>query len=230
MLLLAEDLLLLLTDDTSGRLSVPSSEVDVLLVGANLVELTLMGKVDLSREMRRDRFRFFELGDPKWGRIIVRDPSPTGDEVLDATLEFAIAFQGRLPPAVIWRLSKYHHQTLYWRLARRGMVHYKPTRHLGPDRWQVHYSAYGAEVRRRVTQALVAGTPPDTQSAALIALMHTIRCEPKIVDPRLHGMSPSQLFGRAEEIAGSNWAPEAIRSSIDAWIAATGSEAARARG
>ena len=58
MLLLAEDLLLLLTDDTSGRLSVPLVEVNVLLVGANLVELTLMGKVHLSRERPSDRFRF----------------------------------------------------------------------------------------------------------------------------------------------------------------------------
>jgi hypothetical protein len=46
-LLLAEDLLLLLTDDR-GRLSAPSAEVDVLLVGANLVELALMGKVAFS--------------------------------------------------------------------------------------------------------------------------------------------------------------------------------------
>ena len=47
-MLLAEDLLLLVTDDTSGRLSAPAAQVDAGLGGANLVELTLLTKVDLS--------------------------------------------------------------------------------------------------------------------------------------------------------------------------------------
>ena len=46
-MLLAEDLLLLVTDDISGRLSAPAAQVDVGLGGANLVELTLLNKVDL---------------------------------------------------------------------------------------------------------------------------------------------------------------------------------------
>jgi len=71
-MLLAEDLLLLVTDDTSGRLSAPAVQVDAVLGGANLVELTLLNKVDLSGEG--------DQGKP--GRIIVRDPSPVGDEVL----------------------------------------------------------------------------------------------------------------------------------------------------
>ena len=47
-MLLAEDLLLLVTDDTGGRLSAPAAQVDAGLGGANLVELTLLNKVDLS--------------------------------------------------------------------------------------------------------------------------------------------------------------------------------------
>ena len=49
-MLLAEDLLLLVTDDTSGRLSAPGEQVDAGLGGANLIELTLMGRVDFSGE------------------------------------------------------------------------------------------------------------------------------------------------------------------------------------
>ena len=71
---MAEDLLLLVTDDASGRLSAPAAQVDAGLGGANLVELTLRSKVDLSGEG--------DQGKP--GRIIVRDPSPAGDAVLDA--------------------------------------------------------------------------------------------------------------------------------------------------
>jgi len=83
-MLLAEDLLLLVTDDTSGRLSAPAAQVDAGLGGANLVELTLLNKVDLSGA--RDQ------GKP--GRIIVRDPSPAGDEVLDAALGILVTRQG----------------------------------------------------------------------------------------------------------------------------------------
>ena len=39
--LLAEDLLLLLTDDHTGKLVAPGTEVDVALAGALLMELTL---------------------------------------------------------------------------------------------------------------------------------------------------------------------------------------------
>ena len=76
-MLLAEDLLLLVTDDASGRLSVPAAQVDAGLGGANLAELTLMNKVGLSGQG--------DQGKP--GRIIVRDPSPAGDEILDAALQ-----------------------------------------------------------------------------------------------------------------------------------------------
>jgi hypothetical protein len=84
------------------------------------------------------------------------------------------------------------------------------------------------QVRRRVIQALVEQTTPDTRSAALIALLHTIELEPKIVDPRRYGVSKHQLVRRGEQIANSNWAPwapEAVRNSIDAIIAATRKEA-----
>jgi hypothetical protein len=90
-MLLAEDLLLLVTDDASGRLSAPGAQVDAGLGGANLVELTLMNKVDLSGEG--------EEGKP--GRITVREPSPAGDEVLDAALEIVLAHQGKKPSTVI---------------------------------------------------------------------------------------------------------------------------------
>jgi Golgi phosphoprotein 3 (GPP34) len=86
--LIAEDLLLLVTDDASGRLSAPVAQVDAGLGGANLVELTLMGKVDLSGAG--------DAGKP--GRIIVRDPSPTGDAVLDAALGILVAHQATSRP------------------------------------------------------------------------------------------------------------------------------------
>src|SRR5512144_686471 len=111
-MLIAEDLLLLLTDDVSGRLSVAAGPVDVGLAGANLLELTLMNRVDLSGEA--------DEGKP--GRVVVRDPAPTGDAVLDTALQVLAAHPGKKPSAVLTPLSRHLRRTLYERLADAGVV------------------------------------------------------------------------------------------------------------
>jgi AcrR family transcriptional regulator len=212
-MLMAEDLLLLVTDDASGRLSAPAAQVDAGLGGANLVELTLRNKVDLSGEG--------DQGKP--GRIIVRDPSPAGDAVLDAALEIITAHQGKKPSTVIRPLSKNLRQRLYQRLADSGVVRAEQGRILGvfpTHRWPAQDASHEAEVRRLVTQVLTQQTAPDTRTAALIALLHALRCEDKIVDPGQYGLSKRELRARAEEIAKGNWASEAVRKAIEEKMAA----------
>ena len=147
-MLLAEDLLLLVTDDASGRLPVPAAQVDAGLGGANLAELTVMNKVGLSGQ-----------GDQrKPGRIIVGDPSPAGDEVLDAALQIVIAHQGETPPTVIGPLSKNLRRTLYERLAGARVIRAEQGRTLGlfpTHRWPAQDTGHEGQVRQLVTQALV---------------------------------------------------------------------------
>jgi hypothetical protein len=212
-MLLAEDLLLLVTDDTSGQLSAPAGQVDAGLGGANLVELAMMDKVDLSGEG--------EAGRP--GRVVVRDPFPAGDEVLDAALGILTANQGKKPSAVIRPLSKNLRQGLYERLAASGVVRAERGKILGifPTRtWPAQDASHEAQVRQLVTQALVQQAEPDPRTAALIALLHALKCEHKIVDPRAYGLSRRQLAARAEEIAEGNWASAAVRKAIDEMNAA----------
>jgi len=220
-MLIAEDLLLLVTDDASGRLSAQEAQVDAGLGGANLVELTLMRKVDLSGET--------DEGKP--GRIVVLDPSPAGDEVLDAALEILSAHQGKKPSAVIKPLSKNLRRTLYERLAASGLVRAEQGRALGifpVHRWPAQNASHDTEVRRLVTQALTQQTAPDTRTATLIALLHALKCEHKIVDPRPYGLSRRQLRARAEEIAEGNLASEAVRKVINEMIAAAAAAASTA--
>ena len=210
---MAEDLLLLVTDDASGRLSAPAAQVDAGLGGANLVELTLRNKVDLSGEG--------DQGKP--GRIIVSDPSPAGDAVLDAALEIIISHQSKKPSTVIRPLSKNLRQSLYQRLADGGVVRAEQGRILGvfpTHRWPAQDASHEAEVRRLVTQVLTQQTAPDARTAALIALLHALRCEDKIVDPGQYGLSKRELRARAEEIAKGNWASEAVRKAIEEMVAA----------
>jgi Golgi phosphoprotein 3 (GPP34) len=71
-----------------------------------------------------------------------------------------------------------------------------------------------------VTRALVGTAAPDERTAAPIALLHALRCEHKVVDPRSYQLSRRQLRARAAEIAQGNWASEAVRKAIDEMIAA----------
>jgi hypothetical protein len=223
-MLLAEDLLLLVTDDTSGKLPTSASHVDAGLGGANLIELTLMNKVDLSGK-----------GDPgKPGRIIVRDPAPVGDDVLDAALGILIRRQGSKASTVstvIRPLGKNLRQALYERLAGSGVIRAGRGRTLGifPARtWPAQDARHEEQVRQLVTQALVQQTAPDARTAALIALLHALRCEHKIIDPRHYQLSRRQLRARAEEVAMDNWASEAVRTVISEMVAATATAAAAA--
>ncbi len=216
-MLLAEDLLLLLTDEASGRLSAPAAQVDATLGGANLLELALMNKWD--------------HGKP--GCIIVRDPSPAGDEVLDAALGIVTAHQGKKPSTVIRPLGKNVRRTLYERLALSGVIRCEQARILGvfPTlRWPAQDASHAAQVRRLVTQALVQQTAPQARAAALIALLHALGYERKIVHPRECELSRQQLRTRDEEIAAGTWAPEAVRQAIGqmtaAVVAATSAAAA----
>jgi hypothetical protein len=212
-MLLAEDLLLLVTDDDSGRLSAPAAQVDAGLGGANLVELTLRNKVDVTGEQ--------DPGKP--GRIVVRDPSPAGDAILDAALEILIARQGKKPSTLIKPLSKNLRRVLYERLADSGVVRAERGRILGVfplQRWPAQDASQEAEVRRLMTQALVQQMAPDTRTAALIALAHAVGCVDKIVDPRHYGLSKRELRARAKEIAKGNWASEAVRKAIEETMAA----------
>jgi len=212
-MLLAEELLLLVTGNASGRLSVASAHVDAGLGGAIMAELTLTGKVRLSSNEDR--------GKP--GRVIVADPSPVGDEVLDAALGILVKRQGGKPFTLIRPLGKNLRQALYERLARSGAVRPGRGRVLGifPVRtWPARDASHQEEVRRLLVQALVQQAAPDVRSAALIALLHALRCEHKVIDPRQCQLSRRQLRARAAQIAEGDWAAEAVRKVINDMAAA----------
>jgi Golgi phosphoprotein 3 GPP34 len=211
-MLLAEELLLLVTDEMSGRLGAPAAQVDVVLGGANLVELTLLNKVGLSGQ--------WDQGKP--GRIIVRDRSPAGDEVLDAALQVLGVHQGKKPLAVVRPLGKRLRRTLYERLALTGVVRAEQSRILGafPARaWPVHDTGQLARSRRLVAQVLSQQAAPQPRGGTLVALLHALRYEHKVVDSRECGMSRQQLSARAGEIAEGSWAPVAIRQTLGEMLA-----------
>jgi len=201
-MLLAEDLLLLLTDDATGKLVIPSAQADVALGGANLVELTLMARVGID-----DR-----------KRIVVPDLSPTGDQILDAALALVSDRQGKKPKSVVGPLGKHLRAALYDRLVGEGILRAEAGKMLGVipvHRWPAERAEHEASVRLQVTQVLVQRTTPEPRTAALISLLHAVKSEHRVVSPQEHGLSKRELAARAKQVAEGDWASAAVRQAID---------------
>ncbi|MGA9746453.1 MAG: GPP34 family phosphoprotein [Nocardioides sp.] len=212
-MLLAEDLLLLLTDDDSGRLVVQGAAVDPALGGARLVELTLLGRVDVTAE-----------GEGRKGRLVVRDRSPLEDPLLQDALEVVIAHEGKKPQAVVGPLGKKLRERLYDRLVDQGVLRAEKGKVLGifPTRsWPAADAAHERQVRAALEQALLTTLPPEPRTAALVSLLLALRCVAKVVPPKQHRVTRRELERRAKEIAEGDWGSAAVRKAVDAMNAAT---------
>jgi hypothetical protein len=204
-MLLAEDLLLLLTDDETGKLVVSGSEVDVALGGAQLLDLSLTGHVGVEDK-----------------RLVVLDSSGTGDELLDQALETVRGRAGKKPSSVVSPLGEKLRGRLYERLAASGVLRAEHGKVLGlfpTTKWPTSSADHEAAVRRALTSALVQGTTPEPREGALVALLHAVRSTHKVVDPDEHGVRRRDLDRRAKEIAEGDWASRAVREAIDAMLA-----------
>ena len=102
-----------LRDDDTGKLAASSAEVDVALGGAWLVELALMRRIDVAGRDERARE----------ARLVARNPSPTGDSLLDEALTIVGQKKGKNPQSLVARLGK-HLAT--------GWSHHAGKRHVWP--------------------------------------------------------------------------------------------------
>jgi hypothetical protein len=206
-MLLAEDLLLLLTDDETGRLLVSGSYLDAALGGAQLIELSLSGRVDIDD---RKRLRVLALSTPD-------------DELLARALEVVRRREGKKPSSVIGELGKRLRGELYDRLTAAGILRAEQGRILGlfpTHRWPSASADHETAVRCAITSALVQGLTPDPRDAALVSLLHALRATHKVVDPKEHGLRRRDLDRRAKELAEGGWASKAVRQAIDEMTAA----------
>lgn len=213
LMLLAEDLLLLLTDDDTGKLAASGTEVDVALGGALLVELTLLQRVDVAGPHERVRE----------GRLVVRDTSPTGDGLLDEALTVAGQQEGKRPQSVVTRLGKRVRGRLFQRLVDGGVLRAEEGRVLGifpTHRWPALDSAHESSVRAGLVAALRAGATDQTRTGALVSLLLALDAVDQAVDPGAVGLSRRELSANARRIAEGDWAGTAVRHAIDSMNAA----------
>ncbi len=212
-MLIAEDLLLLLTDDQTGKLAGNPNEIDVALGGAMLIELTLMHRVDISGSSENVRK----------GRLVVRDPSPTSDPLLDEALATLGKKEGKRPRDVVAALGKKLRPRLYARLTDRGLLRAESGKILGifpTHRWPAQDAVHEDSVRTDLATALRNGITGDLRVAALVSLLRALKVVHKVVDPTAVGLSKRDLNANAKRIAEGDWASEAVRRAIDGMNAA----------
>jgi Golgi phosphoprotein 3 GPP34 len=203
-MLIAEDLLLLLYNDESGKPITGNPGLDYSLAGAVLIELTLLGRVDIA----------LAGDDVKEGRLKLLDTSSTGDAILDERLAMLAEKSGQKPKNLMSKLSKKLRDQVLARLVERGVLEADKGRVLGlfpVTRWPAKDARHEAEVRTALESVLKLGTQPDERTAALIALLNALNVVPKVITD---AVDKKALKRRAKEIAESEWAAEAVRKAV----------------
>lgn len=199
---LPEELTLLAHHNTSGKRDMGVS-LDLGLAGAVLLELALEGRVDVRDD-----------------RVVVLDPTPTGNDPVDAGLaRIAADAKQRKPQAWVEKLQKGLRGEVLDGLVRDGVLDQHETKILGlfpSKRFPVVDDGPEREVRARLDDAVLRGVTPERRTAALVSLVKASglrkACFPdgdrKAVDRRM------------VEIAEGEWAGVAVRKAVDAVTAA----------
>lgn len=215
--LIAEELLLLALDDTSGRRLVGTDRLDPALGGALLAELALRERVGVSADDRGRAGR---------GRLTVTDLRPTDDTELDRALQAMAQHEGRKVKDLLSgmssrRITKGLRGRLLARLAAAGALDRQDDKVLGlipMTTWPARDRGPEDEVRRRLHGALVAGTTPTERTVVLVALLQVSGLVAKVLpdqDRRL-------VRRRAKELSEGDWVAKAVKQALDEVEAASG--------
>lgn len=208
-MLIAEDLLLLFTDDDTGRSTVDGTKLSYALAGAILLELALDGKLDIAEKDER----------VKAGRLIVRDETPPENPVLADRFGLLREKEGGKPSDVLGKLHKGLREQLLDGLAARGILRKDQGKVLGlfpTTRWPAEDSRHEDDVRRKLHDVLVGGAEPEPRTGALVSLLVAVDSIGKAVESD----DKRALKRRAKQIAEGEWAGTAVRKAVDSMNAA----------
>ncbi|HEY1368814.1 MAG TPA: GPP34 family phosphoprotein [Gaiellaceae bacterium] len=216
---LPERLLLLALDDEKGSVvSSAAMQIEYGLAGAQLVELALAGRVDVgTKELR------------------LVDPSPTGDELLDAALEtVAASDRSRSLDHWVHKLCRGAKKQYLERLAATGLVRRERHEILGLVRFTRYPVASTSveEADRTALRDAVLGTGAlDARGTALLALVDACdlcssfldRSERKRAKARIEELTRGDQVGDAVERTAAAAAAAVAAAVTAATVAATAS-------
>jgi hypothetical protein len=210
-MIVAEDVLLLLTEDGTGKPLVDGTRRDIAVAGAIIAELATAGR--LQAVTSPGLFSRTAL------RVV--DTTPLGDDVLDEGLRRAAGPGSASPTAVLDRIRKGLRERLYERLAARGVLRAEEHRVLGifpTTAWPALDPERENEVRRGLTEVLATGRTATAREASLVALLLAVDAVPKVVTGT--GLPRRELTARAKQVAAGDVGGEAARRAVEAVQAA----------
>jgi hypothetical protein len=212
MTLIAEDVLLLLLDDTKGTVS-PWGNTDAVLGGAVLAELAILG---LATVCEKSIFRA--------GKVHATGTAPADLDPVLAEALATIAQKDRKASTLVTKIGKGLDDRLAAGLAERRILERRDGKRLGlipRTTWPAADTTRADHLRRTITVCLADGGRPDERTAALIALLWAADEAHKAVAANT-ATTKRQLKKRAKEIAEGQWAAEAVKDAIDAAAASAG--------
>ncbi|GAB2757589.1 GOLPH3/VPS74 family protein [Amycolatopsis magusensis] len=208
-MLIAEDLVLLVFDDETGKPDSTVTNLAYALAGALLIELGIENRVG--------------VGEGSKGRLELLDRTPTGRQALDDALAKLEKYEGRKPKDVIAPLSGQRlTERLLEGLAERGVLRREEGKVLKlfpVTRWPAEDSAHELKLRETLNAVLVDGQDPDERTAALIAVLAAIKAASKVLDLPERA-DRKAVDRRAKEIAEGNWGSVATRKAVEDLTAA----------
>lgn len=199
---IAEDLVLLLVDPRTGRLTRDRALRDDLVAGALLADLAQADRVGLS--MPEDGGRS--------GRVIVLDPTPTGDELLDEALAALHTQQWRKPHEVVPVIARSRPSAaVLARLVDRGVLQAEQGTTWGivpTALWATVDPVPRAAVVRLLCETVAREEEPGARARALVSLLAAARLLGQVVDVE----DVLQAERRARALGVGHWPAEAVRA------------------
>lgn len=197
---LAEEFALLAYGD-DGVPDTDSVRLDHGVGGALLLELAISGRVDVEDK-----------------KLVVRDPAPTGDPLVDQALDRIVADDRPRKPAYwVKRFAKDTRRLALDRLVDQGVLTREQDKVLLVFPRTRYPAPHGVEpvpeteARQRLTAAVSGAGPVEPRTAALCALVGATNLDRKV----FRTLDRKRVTERLREISAGDWAATAVRKSIE---------------
>ncbi|MGJ9411740.1 GPP34 family phosphoprotein [Aeromicrobium sp. CF4.19] len=202
---LAEDLLLVALDPSSGKVRIQSTRTDPVLGGAALVQLVHLGRVGVEGAGRK-------------ARVLTIDPTPVSDPGLEAAFG-RIRQRGRQAPReAVGRLGKGYRPGVLSALVQQGVLSHRDAKVLGiaVQRFELLDAARRDGLVARLRAVLLQDQPADEDTGPLVGLLLAANLLGLVVERPDH----RQAKARAAIVAEGDWAADGVRQAVAAGQAA----------
>lgn len=192
----------MVTDPASGKPQVDSMKSDPVLGGAHLLDLVAAGRLALDGQGRK-------------ARVIVSDPAPVEDPILEDAFG-RVRNRGRQTPQnTVTRLGKQGRKKVYAALVSSGSMRRRTAKALGifpVTRHDVVDTGRRDDLINRVRASLLHDQPADAETGPLIGLLAAADLTKLLVDKP----DRKRAKARGKVIAEGDWASEGVRKAIQA--------------